>query len=165
MRTTKSALAALAAATALALTLAAPVADGGSCDAGATDVLSRQNTGLMTEQFRVIEDEQEWCEVWDQIHSRISPAPDCDTTLVDFDTEVALLAALGSRPNGCYGVSIACVNRIGGSENLRVTVRETVPGKGCVCTQATVSPVAIVKVDRPVGTVDFFKRTAMLRCR
>jgi len=140
-------------------------AQGGSCDVAATEVLHRQSSGVAFQQLRVIETETEWCAFWEEVFSNVSPAPDCDTTQIDFSSEVAVVAAIGNRPNGCYNADISCVNQRGQSDDLRVTVQEIVPGKGCLCTQATVSPVDVVKVPRPVGRVDFFLKKATLSCR
>jgi len=140
-------------------------ANGGSCDTPYTEVLQRQTSGVAVEQYRVIDNIDDWCEFWGQVHSVLFPAPECPVDLIDFDSELVLVAALGSRPNGCYSVDISCINELGQGDDLHVTVTEAVPGQGCVCTQAIVNPVDAVAVDRPVGRVDFFKKTARLDCR
>ena len=151
----------------VALLTAGPavVANAGSCDTSFTELLQRQSSGVTAEQYRVIDNVDDWCDFWDEVHGIIFPAPECPVDVVDFATEVVLVAAIGSRPNGCYGVDISCINKRGQSDDLRVTVTETVPGPACACTQATVNPVDAVAVDRPVGNVDFFKKTAKLDCR
>jgi len=154
---------------ALVLCIAAPVAAEGhawgrQCDKTATPVLHQQFSGIDEEGFRIIDNETEWCEFWDQVHSIMFPAPPCDTTSIDFATEVALVATLGGRPNSCHGVEIECVQALGASGNIRVHVAQWEPGENCACLQVVVHPVDVVKVDRPVEKAQMRWKTSALDC-
>ncbi len=143
---------------------AAALAAGPQCDEPFTEVLNKSFSGVTSQQFSIIESDGAWCAFWDDVHSIIFPPPPCDLLGIDFESEVAIVAALGSRPNGCYGVDIVCVDRLGSSTNLKAVVNEVVPGPGCACTQAVVNPVDVVTVSRPVGRVNFVVKADTLNC-
>ena len=122
-------------------------------------------SGVTDAKDFVIRNENQWCEFWDELYGRIFPQPPCDTSLVDFNKEVVIVTALGDRPNTCYGVSIYCMDSDNpGESKIRVFVRDVVPGPGCACGQAIVYPVHVVKVEKPVGQVEFLHETSVLDC-
>lgn len=67
----------------------------------------------------------------------------------DYAREMVVIAAVGARPNGCYGVRVARVVRRGGS--IEVVLREDGPQRGQLCTQLLVHPLAVVAVPRLPG--------------
>lgn len=113
----------------------------------------------------VIRNERQWCEFWMEAHgSRAEPLP-CDLSLIDFRHELVIASAtVGS--NGCFGINIPQIERERrrGRGRLRVFVREIIPGRNCICTQAFVFPVRAVVVSKPVGRVGFIHETAILQC-
>jgi hypothetical protein len=134
-----------------------------SCNVPMTDVLHLEYGG-QAQQFRTLSDESEWCSLWDRIYSIDSPKPPCDTSLIDFRTEVALVAAIGGRPDGCFSVKITCVHRDSVSNSLTVYVTESTPGANCLCTASLVNPIDVVKVSDPVGFATFIQQTAPASC-
>jgi hypothetical protein len=146
-----------------ATTPAAPTCEG---DVGFEEVLSRSlGSGITEPVDRIIRNEHQWCGFWGELHSRISPAPPCDTSLVDFSEEVAIVTALGPRGNTCYGVRVTCIDTAGGKTSaLSVFVQDIVPGPDCACGWAIVYPVHVVKVDKPVSQLSFRHETAVLDC-
>ncbi len=112
----------------------------------------------------VIRTEKQWCEFWARAYSAGTNPPPCDLGVADFQSEAIVAAAIGNRGNGCFGVSISCIESSLGRGALRVLIRERVPGPGCICTQSLVSPVHAVVVDKPVGRVDFVHETTVLEC-
>lgn len=112
----------------------------------------------------VIRTEKQWCEFWARTHgTRAVPLP-CDLGVADFRHEVILATAIGSRPNGCFGVAISCIETSRGRGALRVFIRDREPGSSCICTQALISPVHAVVVDKPVGRVEFVHESSVLQC-
>lgn len=65
---------------------------------------------------------------------------------VDYANEMVVIAAVGARPNGCYGVRVARVVRRSGS--IEMVLREHGPQRGQLCTQALVHPATVVAVPR-----------------
>lgn len=122
---------------------------GWTCDRTSTEVISAFSSGFVQPEFRLIENSADWCDAWHTLTEKLSPPPPCDTSLVDFAKEVALLAALGTRTSGGYSVAITCVQEEPTPEDLRVLVQETTPGPECNVTLALTSPVTVVKVGRP----------------
>jgi hypothetical protein len=119
----------------------------------------------------VIRNERQWCEFWIQAHGRRAEPPPCDLSLVDFRHEV-VIASSNRGNNGCVRVGIADIeagrwhqrglgSRRGG---LRVFVRDTFPGRNCLCTQSFVFPVRAVVVSKPVGRVSFIHETVISQC-
>lgn len=112
-----------------------------------------------------IRDEAAWCDFWDQVFSNRYPAPACDASLIDFSQETAIVSAIGWRPNGCYSGRIHCLHSAEhGKWNVDALVLERVPGLNCDCTQAIVTPVHVVKVNRKIGKVTGYHQTLELYC-
>lgn len=135
-----------------------------TCDEPFTEVLRVSVSGIFFEQLRVLDNEAEWCAFWTEAYSNSSSPPPCDATVIDFDTEVAIVAAIGGRSNSCFAVDIACVGRAGNSENIRVEVVEQQPSLSCVCLPVVVSPLQVVKIVRPVHRANFKKRIELRDC-
>jgi hypothetical protein len=120
--------------------------------------------GFYEPQDLVIRNPRQWCRFWQQVHVGVSPVPPCDLSGIDFRREVVIASALGGRPNGCFAAGILSITRVRGPRRLQVLVEERVPGRGCLCTQALVWPVAAVAVPKPVGRVEFIHGQSLLRC-
>lgn len=78
------------------------------------------------------------------------PSPD-----VDFSVSMVVGYALGSRPAGCYGVSIKRVTRA--RDRLTVTYKEEGPAVGAPCTATIVYPahwIVVRKTPLPVAFVE-----------
>jgi len=131
------------------------------CNVPIQTVLKLQNSGVCWARDWVITDQDEWCDFWDQAHAMMFQAPPCPE--IDFDDYVVVVTALGRKPNGCYNVEIDCIERAGNND-LTVYVNDIVPGPRCFCPMMMVCPVHAVKVQRPVGTVDFVHTTVRLNC-
>lgn len=119
--------------------------------------------GPQMPQLRVIGDRAEWCALWDQIVTDADPKG-CDESLIDFDREVAIVAALGPRPTTGFDVKIACVQRDDGSGDTRGLAVESIPGLSCVTGQAFTSPVEVVKVARTMGAFTFENKSEVYEC-
>jgi hypothetical protein len=128
-------------------------------------VLYSQMSGIWTRTTEIVEDETRWCELWGQFYNWVWPAPECDTTLVDFDTHVAVVVGLGARPNLCYGMALPFVcESPKGTGHFEVTVLEGVPGPRCACGMALVQPLAVIAIERPVDDVAFKRRVQVYDC-
>ena len=138
--------------------------------------MHEQLSAITQEQGFVLRTEDEWCAFWEDVYSHIDPPPPCDTLGIDFDRQVALAYASGMKLNTCNDNEIVCVvgtsfpddglikERVSGLNSMLVIVNEYVPGRDCICGQALVYPLDVVKVKKPVGNVVFQTRTVVGHC-
>ena len=118
--------------------------------------------GLARPEYRVVKSRGEWEELWRDLERRTSrergqtsprPLPD-----IDFQQNVLIIAAMGTRPTGGYSLEITSV--LEGSQRIVVTVAEQSPGAHCVTTQAITHPIAIVTTAQTQKPFEFeFVRT------
>jgi hypothetical protein len=127
---------------------------------GFVDAFHEPVQGPYFPESRVIVDQEEWCQLW----SIMRPTEACDTALVHFDREAAVVVALGARSTGGYDVNITCIQSDEESDAIHVIAVETVPGERCWTTQAFTFPIDVVKIDRPAGPATFEKSTLIYDC-
>ena len=109
-----------------------------------SSVYRAQSTGVTEGRVQTIDSAAEWAEAWQEIQRPASPPAPLPP--VDFASRRLLLAAAGTRPNGCYAIAVEAIHRRG--QTLEATIVETVPGSACVCTQALTQPVHVVQLQR-----------------
>lgn len=101
----------------------------------------------------VIRDANAWAALWNEHHRTQSPVP--AVPAIDFSQNVVVAVYLGSRPNGCYGVSI---DRIYQSEEKNIVeYSEYPPSKEDICTQAITFPSHLVVAPRTPYPFEFIK--------
>jgi hypothetical protein len=92
----------------------------------------------------VVRDAAAWAELWAR-HKSIflppMPAPQ-----VDFSRYMVIGVFIGSKPNGCYGTTVANVQRSG--RKIQLTRIDREPSYGAVCTQALTAPAHLIMVER-----------------
>lgn len=136
----------------------AGVEDGDGQPAGTVVVRSdqvayEQYTGIEDRRREVIRSRAEWEAFWDELTEGRRPQPRVPS--IDFDREIAIVAAMGQQPTGGHSIRIDEVRRT--PAGLSAVVVETTPGPGCVVTQAVTAPVHVTRVavtDRPVRFVE-----------
>jgi hypothetical protein len=99
----------------------------------------------------VIRDTEAWRKVWERIYQTQSPTPPLPE--IDFSREMLIVAALGGRPTGGYGIVVDRAYERG--DRLEVIVRKQTPGKTCLNTQAVTHPVDIVRLPKTERSVVF----------
>lgn len=121
-------------------------------------VLLTQDSDLDDSLGLLIDSQDEWDDIWDEI-GRGGPPPD-----VDFSRDDLLLLSAGSQPNGCYSIQIRRVRLRGGRLEVDGDLNE--PGSGCLCPQGIVRPVHVVRI-RETGrrTADFDVDRLVRDCR
>ncbi len=82
--------------------------------------------------------------LWVMVYGTAGP----EVPQIDFSREELLAVFDGTRPSGGYAVAVDSVVDEPGKRT--VTIRHTVPGEGCVTTQAITSPYALVRVAKAV---------------
>ena len=152
---------------ALLLILALPLAcsDGSPTAPGTAlsfeGIVQLSYSGFSDQQMRAVRSGGEWSEVWQTLYAGQSPVPALPS--VDFARETVILAAAGTRSNGCYSIEItrASWNRSG---VFAFEVLETFPGSTCGCTQAVTQPVHVVRLAAVSAAETFMLRRAELAC-
>ena len=109
---------------------------------------------------RVIRDRETWIRVWLRVTTTASSRP---VPQVDFDRNMIIFAAMGTRPNTGYQIEISQLYRHG--DDIYAVVRETSPGRSCVVGQAITAPVTAALVPRTSGRVHFVEQTRVQHCR
>lgn len=117
-------------------------------------------SGLDKPDRIVIRDPVTWQIVWKKVwfgDSEVPPAP-----AVDFSSEMIVVAALGARSTGGYGILIDGANEVvnGG---INVAIRSFSP-LNCIVTEAFTQPVDIARL--PIrGKVEFTDRSEVHKCQ
>jgi hypothetical protein len=118
-------------------------------------------SGLDTAARLVVRDAGAWKSLWAQIYEQRTPVPPVPT--VDFSREMLVVAALGERSSGGYGILIDGASIEGA--NLTIAVRSISPGGACGVTLAATQPVDIARLPRRDGVVRFVERAEVMECK
>ena len=108
----------------------------------------------------VIRDAGSWDEYWRRLHARVMPAPSLPA--VDFGREMVVLAALGARGSGGFGIRID--SAYDASTYVEVVVRRSAPGNRCLVTAAFTQPVDLVRLPSRSVAVRFRERSVVEEC-
>jgi hypothetical protein len=92
----------------------------------------------------IVRDQATWESTWTQLTGAVQPKPPAPA--VNFETQMVLVAAMGSRNTGGYSISIDAATENG--DALLATVRETSPGNTCGTTQSITAPATATIVPR-----------------
>jgi hypothetical protein len=126
----------------------------------AFETLARGEYGGITQQGeRVISSDAEWKSLWQDVHSTMIPVP--QRPEVDFTRYTVLAVFQGEQRNGGHFIRITSISDKGNA--LAVDVRSTVPGAGCIITDALTQPYHIVMVDK-VNRQASFAYTTQTTC-
>jgi hypothetical protein len=116
--------------------------------------------GIETRERGVIRDQADWTRVWTRLVRPFEPKP--VPPAIDFTVDMVVVAAMGTRPTGGYGIRIDGVYSAG--DRLYVVVEETSLDGGCIATQAITAPVTAVRVARSDLRVAFVNRSRRVTC-
>jgi hypothetical protein len=129
-------------------------------DSGAV-LLQTGYSGFSQSDRFVVRDQVHWARVWDTAFAAQTPVP--PPPAVDFTKDMVVVAALGSRPTGGYGIAIKGVAPE--PDGAEVLVATTAPGDDCVTTHANTQPVVMVRVGAVAGLIRFHERAETHSCR
>jgi protease stability complex PrcB-like protein len=118
-----------------------------------------EQSGMTDSARLVIRDASVWAETWARI-STVRPAPPLPA--VDFTREMVIVAALGTRPSGGYGIVVESASRENGS--LYVAIRSESPGTSCLSSAVLTAPVDVARVPRSDEQVQFRERSVTRSC-
>jgi hypothetical protein len=117
-------------------------------------------SGLDKSDRIVVRDPVTWQIVWKDVWRGFSEVP--SPPAVDFSREMILVAALGARSTGGYGIMIDGANEAANG-GINVTIRSTSP-LNCIVTEAFTQPVDIARV--PIRErVEFTERSEVHQCQ
>jgi hypothetical protein len=120
------------------------------------------NTGLVESDRIVVRDAATWQTVWNKVWQNAGDVPPLPA--VDFSSEMILVAALGSRNSGGYGILIDGATEAG-DDGIDVVIRSISPGSGCGTTLALTQPVDIARLPLRAGKIEFTERAEVTSCQ
>ncbi len=123
-------------------------------------LFSNRQSGIRDALRLVVRDAESWGRLWTDVAGPRTPPPDRPD--VDFEQEMMIVAAVGMRGTGGYGIEIEEVYQEGA--RLVAVVVETSPGPDCMTTQAFSAPAVGVRVARSDLPVSFVERRVTLEC-
>jgi hypothetical protein len=107
-----------------------------------------------------IHDRDTWVRSWNDIHSRLSPAPALPE--IDFTKEMVLVAAVGSRPSSGYEVVFTGATEA--SDVVTVDVESRIPGPTCIGLPVVTAPVDLARIPRRNGAIVFRSTPKVVNC-
>jgi hypothetical protein len=119
------------------------------------------SSGITDSTRVVVRDARAWEAAWRAVWSNHTPVPALPA--IDFEREMVVVAALGSRRSGGYGILVDGATRT--ADGAEVSILKQVPGAGCGNTAAITTPVDIARLPRVQGAVRFRERTEVRECR
>jgi hypothetical protein len=115
----------------------------------------------MTDSARVvIRTETAWREAWQRLWATAQPKPPVPP--VDFQRDLLVVAALGLRPTGGYGIVVDSAYRH--ADHVEVVIRKISPGSACIVTMATTQPVDVARLPATQQPVRFRERLEVRNC-
>ncbi|MEX2456552.1 MAG: protease complex subunit PrcB family protein [Balneolaceae bacterium] len=119
------------------------------------------STSFEENQELIIETEEEFIDLWVDLHEQRSPAPDVPE--IDFDNEIVIAVLMGVQNTGGYFTTIEEVGVNDGVTGINVV--ETSPGEGCTITEALTMPYHIITIpDDLPDEHEFFIERIRLNC-
>jgi hypothetical protein len=126
------------------------------------DVTLAQQTysGDASRQRLVVQSANEWPSIWAKMHEGQSPEPAVVTP--DFNSEDAVIAAMGEQNSGGYTITIDSVTRH--ERGSIVYVTEKSPSSSCITPAVITHPVHAVRAPRSTGTYQWRERSLTVDC-
>lgn len=109
-----------------------------------------EDSGYMKASQIVIENEEQWADLWEKHISNIEPSPPLPE--VDFNREMVIAVFSGEKPTSGYPVEIVSVetkpSKIKDHDLLIVKIRQRQPGKHEVVMDVMTQPNHIIKLPK-----------------
>ena len=118
------------------------------------------NSGYDQPLTLAIHDRDTWARTWNDIHSRLSPAPALPE--IDFTKEMVLVAAIGSRPSSGFQVVFTGATETG--DVVTIDVESRTPGPTCVMLPVVTAPVDLARIPRRNGAIVFRSTPKVVNC-
>lgn len=117
-------------------------------------------SGMNIRERFVVRSPTEWASTWTRMHANQSPEP--PIVQPDFNTEVALVAAMGEKPSGGYTITIDSVSRH--ERGSVVWVTEKSPAESCFTPAVITQAVHAIRAPKTEGTIWWREKTAVENC-
>jgi hypothetical protein len=117
-------------------------------------------SGLIDSLRLVVRDSTAWRLLWQRINRPFFPPP--APPPVDFQREMVVVAALGTRPSAGFDVVIEGATE--DSAGIEVEVRRTSPSAGCPVAAAITQPVDLAKIPASTRALRFRERSTLVSC-
>ncbi len=117
-------------------------------------------SGLADSALVVVRDSSAWQELWQRVNRPFIPAPPVPT--VDFQQEMIVVAALGTRPTAGHDVVIEGAQQ--DSAGIEILVRRSQPAPGCPVAAAVTQPVDLARMRFDRRAVRFRERQVVVPC-
>lgn len=112
-------------------------------------------SGLTDSARVVVRDARAWEATWRDVWRGHAPVPTLPA--IDFQREMVVVAALGARRSGGYGILVEGATRT--ADGVEVSILKQSPGSRCGNTGAITAPVDIARLRRAEGAVHFRERS------
>jgi hypothetical protein len=109
----------------------------------------------------VIRDNSEWQAAWALLWPANAPIP--APPQVDFSHDMVVLAALGERPSGGFGILVDSATA--STAGVTVWISTTAPGVRCFTTAALTQPVDLARLPRTDAAVQFRDVAKVVDCQ
>jgi hypothetical protein len=110
------------------------------------------SSGYVDRDRIVIRSADQWTLAWATLWSHVTPMP--AVPAVDFDQQTVVIASMGSRNSGGYGIEIAEA-AVHSADTVTVLVTETSPGPNCVIGEGTSAPATAIVLPVKAPSVEF----------
>jgi hypothetical protein len=109
----------------------------------------------------LVTSDAQWVQIWSELFACMTPPP--AVPAIDFGREMVALAALGERSSSGYGAAIRSAS-VDASGTLHVLVTEYRPGRGCGSAAVITYPVAVARLPRREGPIQFEDEAVVFDC-
>jgi hypothetical protein len=117
-------------------------------------------SGLIDSLRAVVRDSSAWRQLWQQINRPFIPPPSLPP--IDFQREMVVVAALGSRPSAGFDVMIEGAAE--DSSGIEVDVRRSSPAAGCPVPAVETQPVDLARLPASARSLRFRERRLVIPC-
>jgi hypothetical protein len=118
------------------------------------------SSGLADSARIVVQDANSWAATWTAIWGRHSPEPALPS--IDFSQNMLVVAALGTRSSGGYGIFVDSAYQR--ADHIEVVIRKVSPGSRCIVTAALSEPVDVARLPRSSQPVRYRERSVVRNC-
>jgi len=117
-------------------------------------------SGLTDSARLVVRDSGAWRQLWQRVNRPFIPSPAAPT--VDFQQEMIVVAALGTRPTAGHDILIEGAEE--DSAGIEIVVRRSEPAPGCPVAAALTQPVDMARMRADRRVIRFRERQVVVPC-
>ncbi len=107
----------------------------------------------------VIDNKEDFLNLLSKVSGKISSLP----SQIDFDKYILIATFMGQKSSGGYEIKIEKIVEF--EKEIKVFVKEIIPGKNCIVTMALTQPYHIVKIKKSYKRIKFYHETYTRNCK